>query len=124
MTRINFFTGELVAKRLEILHGSLPKAARDPCSSIRPILRLLRQRKRLGSGCWCNRACTSKSLKPSPAVRIDAGLRNTRARAPDALFVASDTLFTSRRIRVVISVTRHGIPTTFSKSRLTERRPG
>ena len=38
----------------------------------------------------------------------------------DALFVPSDTFFTSRRVQVVNLATRHGIPTTFPNRESTE----
>jgi putative ABC transport system substrate-binding protein len=113
VTGINFFTGELAAKRLEILHELVPKAARiavlvNPANHAQAetTLRELTEAAR-GMG------LTIQVLNASTSGEIDAAFATLARERPDALFVPSDTLFTSRRIQVVNLATRHGIPTTF-----------
>jgi putative ABC transport system substrate-binding protein len=121
MTGINFFTGELVAKRLEILHELVPKAARvavlvnpaNPATAETTSRDLEAAARAIG--------LHVQVLKASTSREIDAAFATLARERPDALFVASDTLFTSRRIQVVNLATRHGIPTTFPNREFTER---
>jgi putative ABC transport system substrate-binding protein len=118
MTGINFFTGELVAKRLEILHELVPKAARvavlvnpaNPATAETTSRDLEAAARAIG--------LHVQVLKASTSREIDAAFATLARERPDALFVASDTLFTSRRIQVVNLATRHGIPTTFPNREL------
>jgi putative ABC transport system substrate-binding protein len=121
MTGINFFTGELVAKRLEILHELVPKAARvavlvNPANHAQAETTL-----RELTGAARGMGLDIQVLNASTSREIDAAFATLARERPDALFVASDTLFTSRRIQVVNLATRHGIPTTFPNREFTER---
>ena len=120
MTGINFFTGELVAKRLEILHELVPKAARvavlvNPANHAQAETTL-----RELTGAARGMGLDIQVLNASTSREIDAVFATLARERPDALFVASDTLFTSRRIQVVNLATRHGIPTTFPNREFTE----
>jgi ABC-type uncharacterized transport system substrate-binding protein len=120
MTGINFFTGELVAKRLEILHELVPGAAHiavlvNPANHAQAET-TLRELTEAARGLGLN----IQVVNASTSHEIDAAFATLARERPDALFVASDTLFTSRRIQMVNLATRHGIPTTFSNREFTE----
>jgi putative ABC transport system substrate-binding protein len=120
MTGINFFTGELVAKRLEILHELVPGAARiavlvNPANNAQAET-TLRELTQAARGLGLN----IQVLQASTSHEIDAAFATLARERPDALFVASDTLFTSRRIQMVNLATRQGIPTTFPNREFTE----
>jgi putative ABC transport system substrate-binding protein len=120
MTGINFFTGELVAKRLEILHELVPGAAHiavlvNPANHAQAET-TLRELTEAARGLGLN----IQVVNASTSHEIDAAFATLARERPDALFVASDTLFTSRRIQMVNLATRHGIPTTFPNREFTE----
>jgi putative ABC transport system substrate-binding protein len=112
VTGINFFAGELVAKRLEILRELVPGAVR---------VGLL-----IGSNVL-NAETTLRDVEPAArAMRLQIQVFNAATRQeieavfasfarerPDALFVASDTFLTTRRVQLVNLTARHGIPTAF-----------
>ena len=52
-------------------------------------------------------------LNASTSREIDAAFATFARERPDALFVASDTFFTSRRVQLVSLAMRHAIPTAF-----------
>jgi putative ABC transport system substrate-binding protein len=102
MTGINFVAGEVVAKRLELLHALLPDARRiailvNPSSPRNTELTL----RELESA-----AQTLKLDFPvvNAATRqeIDAVFEMFSRERPDAVFVSSDVVFTSRRVQLVI----------------------
>jgi len=120
MTGINFFTGELVAKRLGILHELVPKATRvavlvNPANHAQAESAL-----RDLTGAATGMGIDIQVLNARTSSEIDAAFATLARERPDALFVASDTLFTSRRIQVVNLAIRHGIPTTFPNREFTE----
>jgi putative ABC transport system substrate-binding protein len=120
MTGVNFFTGELVAKRLEILHELVPGAARiavlvNPANHAQAET-TLRELTEAARGLGLN----IQVFEASTSHEIDAAFATLARERPDALFVASDTLFTSRRIQMVNLATRHAIPTTFPNREFTE----
>ena len=56
----------------------------------------------------------------STSREIDAAFATFVHERPDALFVSSDTFFTSRRVQLVNLATRHAIPTAFANRKSTE----
>jgi putative ABC transport system substrate-binding protein len=51
---------------------------------------------------------------------IDAAFATFARDRPDALFVSTETFFTTRRVQLVTLATRHGIPTAFPNRESTE----
>jgi putative tryptophan/tyrosine transport system substrate-binding protein len=113
-TGINFLTGELAAKRLELLRELVPGAARvgvlvDPAnaaiteSTLRDVEAAARA---MGLQIEVLRAGTSRD--------IDAAFAGDM-RERHALFVAGSGLFSSRRIHIVNQTMRHGIPATYAQ---------
>ena len=110
-TGINIFLNELVAKRLGLLHELVPKAVRvavlvNPANapSAEATLRDLPEAARaIGLQIQVLNASTSREIEAAFATLV-------RERA-DALFVAPDAFFISRRVQFVTLAARHGIPT-------------
>ena len=113
-TGINFFTAEVMAKRLGFLRELVPAAARvavlvNPANvgraqstrgDLEPAARVL------GLQLQFYDASTSKE--------IDAAYATLVRERPDALFVGSDTLFTNRRVQLIALAARHALPAAYS----------
>jgi putative ABC transport system substrate-binding protein len=118
-TGINFFSVELAAKRLEILRELVPGAVRmtvlvNPTNSnaettVRDVQSAARA---IGLQIQVFNASTSREINVAFATFM-------RER-PDALFVASDGFFTSRRVQLANLAVRHAIPAAFSTREFTE----
>jgi ABC-type uncharacterized transport system substrate-binding protein len=59
-------------------------------------------------------------LNASTSREIDAVFASFAGRRPDALFVANDVFFTSRRVQLANSAARHGIPMISGTREITE----
>jgi putative ABC transport system substrate-binding protein len=109
-TGINFFFSEVLAKRLGLLHELVPKAVRiavlvNPAnaSTAEATLREIPEAARaIGLQTQVLNASTSREIEAAFATLI-------RNRA-DALFVAPDGFFISRRVQFATLAARHGIP--------------
>jgi putative tryptophan/tyrosine transport system substrate-binding protein len=113
-TGINFFTGEVVAKRLALLHELLPGAARvaafiNPADASRA--EALREEVEVAARTV---GMQLQILNPSTNREIDAAFSTlVRVRA-DALFVGPDAFYNSRRVQLANMAARHVIPTAFA----------
>jgi putative tryptophan/tyrosine transport system substrate-binding protein len=113
-TGVNFFTNEVTAKRLGLLHELVPKATRVAVL-VNPA----------------NTAATEAALHDIPEAARAIGLQirvlegstsrdieaafATLVREPvDALFVAPDQFFGSRRVQFATLAARHAIPVAFA----------
>jgi putative ABC transport system substrate-binding protein len=112
LTGINFFSAELVAKRLELLREMVPAAARlavlvNPAGPTPEItLRDVEPAARAtGLQIQVVRASTSRE--------IDAVFATFVRERPDILFVGTDPFFSNRRVQLVHLATRHAIPATY-----------
>jgi putative tryptophan/tyrosine transport system substrate-binding protein len=113
-TGINFFSAELVSKRLGLLHQLVPKAVRvavlvNPANATttETTLRDVREAARtIGLQLQILNASTNREIDAAFAV-----LAQERA---DSLFVAGDGLFTSRRVQLATLATRDRIPAIYS----------
>jgi putative ABC transport system substrate-binding protein len=114
LTGINFLSGELVAKRLELLHELVPAATRlavlvSPvtATNTETTLRSVQSAARaIGLQVQVLNASTSRE--------IDAAFATFARERPDILFVAGDPLFLSRRVQLVNLASRQAIPATYS----------
>jgi len=114
MTGINFVSGELVAKRLELLHAMVPAADRaavlvNPASTTQTAstLRDLEPAART-IGMQLQRVDASTSSE------IDAVFASFERERQHVLFVASSPFFTNRRVQLVQLTARHAIPASYS----------
>jgi ABC-type uncharacterized transport system substrate-binding protein len=113
LTGINFITGELVAKRLQLLCELVPGAARvtalvNPANVVQTesTLRDLEAAARAIG-------LQVQVLGADNSGEIDAAFATLESARPDALFVASSAYFTSRRIQLVELAARHAIPASY-----------
>jgi putative ABC transport system substrate-binding protein len=112
-TGINMLITEVVAKRLELLRELLPGAARvavlvnpaspEATSSLRAVEAAART---IG--------LQIQFLNASTHREIDAAFATLAHDRPDALFVAPDPFFSSRRVQIATLAARHVIPATYS----------
>ena len=113
LTGVNFFAGELAAKRLELLRELVPGAARvavlvDPSnmpvteSTLRDVETAARAM-----------GLQTKVLKASTSGEIDAAFASLERERPDALFVGGAPFFTARRVQLALAAGRYGIPAIF-----------
>ena len=114
-TGINFFIQEVVAKRLALLHELVPKAVRvavllNPANatSAETTLRGVQEAARIiGLQIHVLNASTSRE--------IDAAFATLARERPDALFVAGDAFFTSRRVQFATLAARDRIPAAYGQ---------
>jgi putative tryptophan/tyrosine transport system substrate-binding protein len=120
MTGINFLTGELVAKRLEILRDLVP-AARRVAVLVNPNFPANAEStlREVESAARAMRL-QIQVFNASASREIDAVFTTFVHERPDALLVSSDTFFTSRRVQLVNLSVRHAIPATFGNREFIE----
>jgi putative ABC transport system substrate-binding protein len=109
-TGINVVSGELTAKRLELLHELIPTAARvsvlvnpaDPTAMETTLRDLEPAARAIGLKIQVLKITTSQEIHAAFAAMV--GERS------EALFLGSDPFFTSRRVQLATLSARHGIP--------------
>jgi ABC-type uncharacterized transport system substrate-binding protein len=119
-TGFNFFNQEVDAKRLGLLHELVPKAARvgvlvNPRNStvIDSTLQKLQEAARvLGLQILVHKASTSGE--------IDAAFAALAREQADALFVAGDGFFNSRRVQFVTLAARDRLPASYTSREYVE----
>jgi putative tryptophan/tyrosine transport system substrate-binding protein len=110
LTGINFFSTELAAKRLELLRELVPAATRvavlvnpaDATNTETTLRDVEPAARALGWQIQIHNASGSRE--------IDAAFATFAREPPDALFIGSSPLFTSRRIQLVQLAARHAVP--------------
>jgi len=119
LTGVNLVSGELTAKRLELLRELVPSVARvavlvNPAGpSTETTLREIEPAAReMGVQINVLNAGTSREIDAAFATFVD--------RRPDALFVAAEIFFTDRRVQLAVLAARHGIPMTCATREITE----
>jgi putative tryptophan/tyrosine transport system substrate-binding protein len=113
LTGINFFVGELTAKRLELLRTLVPGAVRvavlvnpdDPLTAA-VLTDIEAAARAMGLHIQVFNAGTGRE--------INAAFATFKGERPDALFVGPDPFFTSRRTQLTHLASRHALPTTYS----------
>ena len=113
VTGINFVSGELVAKRLELLSELVPGAARvavlvNPANAVQTesTLRDVEPAARA-------KGLQIQLLNADTSREIDAAFATLARERPDALFIASTAYFTSRRVQLVQLAARHAVPAAY-----------
>jgi putative ABC transport system substrate-binding protein len=114
MTGVNFFSGELVAKRLEILRELVPTATHvamlvNPAAAANTettVREALAAARAIG--------LQVRVLNSSTSREINAAFATFVRERPDVLFIGGDAFFTSRRVQLAALAARHAIPGLFS----------
>ena len=113
-TGVNYFTGELVAKRLELLRQLVPTAVRvsvlvnpDNAGSTQTTLRDAETAARVIG-------LQIQVFNASSIGEIDAAFVSLARARPDVLFVGGDTLFNSRRLQLALLAARHALPASYT----------
>jgi putative ABC transport system substrate-binding protein len=119
-TGINFFTQEVVAKRLSLLHELVPKAVRvavfvnpDNAPVTQPTLREVQ-------AAAATIGLQVQILNVNTNGAIDTAFANFARERPDAIFVAADAFFTGRRMQFATLTTRDRIPAAYGNRDLVE----
>jgi putative tryptophan/tyrosine transport system substrate-binding protein len=119
LTGINFFVGELVAKRLEFLRELVPTASRvavlvNPTgpgaeTTVREVDLAAREM-----------GLQIQVLNGSTRHEINAAFATLLREAPDALFVGGDPFFNDRRVQMAQLAAYHRVPAIYSNRDLAE----
>jgi putative ABC transport system substrate-binding protein len=119
-TGINFLTAEVGAKRLTLLRELIPSAARvallvnpaNATSTESTLNDVVPAARVMGLEAKVHNAATGDE--------INAAFATFRTEKVDALLVAGDAFFSSRRVQLVHLATRYGIPATYSQREFTD----
>jgi ABC-type uncharacterized transport system substrate-binding protein len=119
-TGINFLTAEVAAKRLNLLRELVPGARRigvlvnpDNATSTESTLKdVATAASTIG--------LETRVLDAGTGTEINAAFAAFASEPPDALLVAGDAFFSSRRVQLVHLATRQGIPTIYSQREFTD----
>jgi putative ABC transport system substrate-binding protein len=110
LTGINFLSGELTAKRLELLRELMPSATRmavlvNPANAENPEREVETAARSIG--------LQVQTLNASTIREINAAFATFVRERPDAVFVGLDPFFNSRRIQLVQLAARYAIPASY-----------
>ena len=114
-TGVNFFVGELAAKRLDLLRELVPSAARvavlvnpsDPVRTASNLRDVETAARAIG--------LQIQVLKANTVSEIDMAFTTLARERADALFVVPDAFFNSRRVQLAILAARHTFPAAFGQ---------
>jgi ABC-type uncharacterized transport system substrate-binding protein len=109
-TGVNFFSDELVAKRLELLRELVPSATRvavllNPANAGTMLQDVQAAARRMGVQIQAINVSTSRD--------IDTAFAALGRERPDALFVTGGPFLQSRRMQLALQAARHAIPTSY-----------
>jgi putative tryptophan/tyrosine transport system substrate-binding protein len=113
LTGVNFFFGELVPKRLELLRELVPAMNRvavfvNPANPSRAELHA-KEAETAGRAMRLQ----IQVFNVGTSAEIDAAFATLARERPDALFVSPDPFFTVRRVQLATLAARHAIPSSF-----------
>jgi ABC-type uncharacterized transport system substrate-binding protein len=114
-TGINYFNQEVDAKRLGLLHRLVPSAVRvavlvNPANATNAVTTLREVQEAARSI-----GLQSHVLNASTSREIDAAFATLARERPDALFVAAESFFLSRRVQFVNLAARERIPAAYGQ---------
>jgi putative tryptophan/tyrosine transport system substrate-binding protein len=119
LTGINFFSGELAAKRIELLHEMAPAAARVAMLAD-PTFTLTESQVRDAETAARTMGIQMQVLNATTSREINAAFAKFVPERPDALYVGASPFFVSRRVQLTHLATRHAVPAIYSGRQYTE----
>jgi putative tryptophan/tyrosine transport system substrate-binding protein len=113
VTGVNFFFGEVVPKRLELLREFVPSMRRvavfvNPANPARAES-LVREAESTGRAMGLH----IQTFNTGTGREINAAFATLARERPDALFVLPDPFFNDRRTQLATLAARHAVPTSF-----------
>lgn len=114
LTGINYFSNELTAKRLALLHDLVPSATRiavlvEPSNTVNAAT-IVKDVKAVADGMGLQ----VRFINVSNSREIDAAFASFEQERPDALLCGNDQFFTSRRVQLANLASRYQLPSAFS----------
>jgi len=119
LTGVNFIIGELGAKRLELLRELIPAIARLAVL-VNPVGALTEVTLQDVEPAARAMGLQTHIVSASTSREIDAAFQTFVGRRADALFIAPDPFFTSRRVQLANLAAHHGLPMTSGTREITE----
>jgi len=120
LTGINFFSGELAAKRMELLRELVPAANRVAVLVNHANATNTETTLRDVQSAASNMGLQIQVLKASTSGEINAAFATFVRERPDAVFVSVDPFFGSRRVQIVHLASYHRIPATYGNRDIVE----
>jgi putative ABC transport system substrate-binding protein len=120
-TGINFFSNEVLAKRLEILRELVPGAVRiamlvSPAQALDADAIVFRDVQAIGRAMGLQ----LQVVDANTSQEIDAAFAAFARDRPDALLVAGGPLHVSRRVQLALLAARHAIPASYGSREYAE----
>ena len=112
-TGINFFVGELIAKRLRLLHDMLPKAVRVAVLVNRVNVSNTETTVHVVQEAAHSLGLQIEIVNATTISEIDAAFASFARERPDALFVHPDGFFVSRAVQFATLAARDKIPAAY-----------
>jgi putative tryptophan/tyrosine transport system substrate-binding protein len=112
LTGINFFGGELTAKRLELLHMLVPGATRVAVL-LNPTNPTTENTTRELESAGRIMGLQIRVLNASTSPEINAAFATFVGERPDAVLVGVDPFFNGRRVQLVHLATRYAVPASY-----------
>jgi putative ABC transport system substrate-binding protein len=114
LTGVNFFTGELTAKRLELLRELVPGVTRIAVLVTPANPTAMEVTVRDAKATAQSMGLQIQILNANSAEEINAAFAALGHERPDALFVGSGPFFTARRVQLTQLAARHALPAIYA----------
>ena len=112
-TGINFFTSEVIGKRLRLVHDLIPKAVRVAVLVNPRNASVAESTLREAQGAAATMGLQVQNHNASTIAEIDAAFAALARERPDALFVAPDAFLVNRGVQLAALAKRDRIPAFF-----------
>jgi putative ABC transport system substrate-binding protein len=119
LTGINFFSSELAAKRMELLHEMVPTAA-SVAVLADPTFTLTESQVRDAKTAARAMGLQVQVLSASTSRETNSAFANFVRERPDVLYVGPSPFFISRRVQLTQLAARHAVPAIYSVRQYTE----